>query len=264
MSHLRNLTAGLALALVIAVVARRWRALTTSGALATIVVGTVTMGAGWSWGVVLVTYFVAGTWLSRYRASEKEARTAGRVDKGGARDAAQVLANGSLFALAALGTQLSPDALWQHLAAGALAASSADTWATEIGTLARATPRSILDGRAVDAGTSGGVTALGLLGALAGAVFVALAVLGVGWPASTAASAVIGGVMGCLLDSVVGASLQARRWCAACVTTTEQRIHRCGTATTLAGGLSWLDNDGVNALSTLGGALFGATGGAYF
>jgi uncharacterized membrane protein len=77
-------------------------------------------------------------------------------------------------------------------------------------------------------------------------------------------AALIGGAVGCLLDSVLGASWQARRWCATCGTLTEQRIHRCGSRTTVTGGVRWLDNDGVNALSTIGGALFGATGAGYF
>lgn len=264
MSHPQNLIVGLALAIVIALVARKARALTTSGSLAAIVVGTITVGAGWSWGVVLVAYFVAGTLLSRFHASEKQSRTGGRVEKSGPRDARQVLANGGLFALAALGYQASPDPLWQHLGAGALGASSSDTWATEIGTLAQATPRSIVDFRPVPAGTSGGVTAQGLAGGLAGAAFVAAIVACVGWPTTASASALIGGVLGCLLDSLLGGAFQARRWCSTCSAPTEQRVHRCGSAARIVGGLAWLDNDGVNALSTLGGALLGVAGARYF
>ena len=58
-------------------------------------------------------------------------------------------------------------------ALGALAASAADTWATEIGSLATRPPRSILTLRPVPAGTSGGVNLLGMLAMVAGATFVA-------------------------------------------------------------------------------------------
>lgn len=195
--------------------------------------------------------------MSRFRAAEKEIRTRGEAEKGGARDAAQVSANGGVYAGAALLFSLTHSALWQIAGAAALAASAADTWATEIGTLAKAAPRSMLSGRVVPTGTSGGVTAQGFLGGLAGAAFVAIVVVLVHWPREAALSAVMGGVAGCVLDSFLGATLQARRWCSACRSSTERRVHRCGGRTELRGGLAWLDNDVVNAMSTLGGALLG-------
>src|SRR5437867_3470457 len=103
-------------------------------------------------------------------------------------------------------------------------AAAADTWATEIGTLSRETPRSILDWRPVEPGTSGGITSQGLVAGICGAGFVALVALLVRWPPVAALAALVGGTIGCLLDSVIGASLQGRRWCATCETGTEQRI----------------------------------------
>jgi len=263
-NHLQTLTLGLAIASAVALVARRLQSLSGSGAVAAAAIGAIAVVAGWSWGVVLIAYFVAASVLSRFRASEKESRTGGRLEKGGARDAAQVLANGAIFALAAIGSATSPDPMWQALGAGALAASAADTWATEIGTLGRAAPRSILDWSPVAVGTSGGVTAIGFAGGVAGAASIALVTWLVGWSRIATVAALIGGVVGCVLDSAIGASLQARRWCAACGMATEQRLHGCGSPTTVTGGLRWLDNDGVNALSTVAGALFGATGARYF
>ena len=255
---------GLVLATAIALVAFRARALSASGAVAAVLTGTLAMAAGWSWGIVLIASFVSAALLSRFRAADRASRTAGRIEKSGPRDATQVLVNGGVFALVALGYRLSPDPLWQALGAGALGASAADTWATEIGTLARVTPRSILDWHPVEIGTSGGVTTQGLVAGLAGAAFLALVTWVARWPAISTGAALIGGIVGCLLDSVLGASMQARRWCATCGTLTEQRIHRCGSTTTVTGGIRWLDNDGVNAISTIGGALFGATGASYF
>jgi uncharacterized protein (TIGR00297 family) len=263
-NSLQTVTAGLALATTIALAAKRTRSLSGSGAVAAALVGTMAVVAGWSWGIVLIAYFVSASMLSSFRAAEKAARSAGRIEKSGARDAAQVLANGGLFALAAVGHAASPDAIWQALGAGALAASAADTWATEIGRLSRAAPRSILEGSPVAVGTSGGVTLLGFAAAVTGAGSVALMTWLVGWPRIAIVAALIGGVVGCLLDSVIGASLQARRWCAKCDAITERRRHSCGSPTTVMGGIRWLDNDGVNAISTVGGALFGATVASYF
>jgi uncharacterized protein (TIGR00297 family) len=262
--HLTHWVVGAVLAAAVALVATRARALTARGAVAATVVGTIAIAAGWSWGVVLVAYFASSSLLSRVRSAERAVRVGTRIEKDGPRDATQVIANGGVFTLAAAGFWASPDPLWQALGAGALAASAADTWATEIGTLSSATPRSILDWSPVPAGTSGGVTARGLLGGAAGAAFVSLIAWLVRWPAVAIVAALVGGLAGCVFDSVIGAGFQARRWCASCGTATEQRAHACGAPTTITGGLRWLDNDGVNAISTIAGALFGAASARFY
>jgi uncharacterized protein (TIGR00297 family) len=249
---------GLLLATAIALLAYRTRALTAHGAFAAVVTGTAAAAAGWSWAIILIVYFISASLLSRHRSAEKDVRAGGFTEKHGARDGVQVFANGGVFAAMAVAYAIQPDRVWETLAAGALAASAADTWATEIGVLARQTPRSILDGRPVTVGTSGGITAQGTLGGGAGALFVALSTWLAGWPATATISAIAGGILGCLLDSVVGATLQGRWWCPACGSATEQRRHRCGAAGVRVGGIGWLDNDGVNAIATFGGALLGA------
>lgn len=243
--------AGLIAAAVVAVAARRARSLSTSGAVAAAAVGTAAVAAGWGWGLLLVTYFVASVSLSRAGAAAKEARTGPVVDKGGRRDAAQVLANGGVFALAALLSPALPAA--GAAALGALASATADTWATEIGTLSPATPRSLLTWRRVPPGTSGGVSIPGTAALLAGAVFIAALSRLLGLTHAVAAI-VAAGVVGAMTDSVLGATLQERRWCDACDRATERRTHDCGTPTSLAGGLPWLDNDAVNLAATLAGA----------
>ena len=203
-------------------------------------------------------FFVASTALSRLGAARKEARTSDVVAKGGERDAVQVLANGGLFAVAALLDVVAPSPLWRAAGAGALAAATADTWATEIGTLVGGEPRSILSGRLVPAGTSGGVTLAGTAASAAGALFVALVALALGWGAGAAAAAALGGVAGATADSLLGATVQARRWCDRCERGTERPVHGCGRPTRAVGGIRWLGNDAVNALCSLAGALLAA------
>lgn len=223
--------------------------------MAALAVGTLSVAAGWDWGALLIAFFVASSALSRYRAPWKEARTGGVVAKGGERDAAQVLANGGLFALAASCSIVAPSPLWWAAAAGSLAAATADTWGTELGTLVGHPPRSIVTGRLVPAGTSGGITLVGTLASLAGAAFIAMLALAAGWGRPTALAALAGGFGGALADSLLGATLQARRWCDRCDRGTERDVHDCGAPTRAAGGLPWLGNDAVNALSGLAGAL---------
>ena len=173
-----------------------------------------------------------------------------------------MLANGGFFAVAALLSLVLPSPLWWATGAGALAAATADTWGTEVGTLARGLPRSIVGGRPVPAGTSGGITLAGTVASVAGAAFVAALAALAGWGGAAAVGAVVGGVGGSTADSLLGATVQARRWCDRCDRGTERDVHDCGAPTRPAGGLRWLGNDAVNALSGLAGALLGALSGA--
>ncbi len=249
---------GLVAALAIAIAARRARALSADGAICAVIVGTLSVAAGWDWGALLIAFFLSSTLLSRLGGD-----ASGIAEKGGERDAMQVLANGGWFAVAAGVFVLWPATMWQAVGAGALAASTSDTWATEIGTRARALPRSIITWRPVTAGMSGGVTVPGTLAAVAGAVFVGMVAMALGWPTRVAAAAVIGGIVGSTADSVLGATLQARRRCPACNLITERFVHRCGAETAHAGGLRWLTNDGVNAVSSAIGAAASIWGGTW-
>jgi uncharacterized protein (TIGR00297 family) len=251
---LTRTAAGVVLAAAIAALAHRARSLDASGAAAATVVGTASVAAGWDWGALLMLFFITSSLLSRMGRAAKEARTSAVVEKGGERDAVQVLANGGVFAACAAAFALRPSPAWQALAVGALAAATADTWATEIGTLAGRRPRSIITLRAVPPGTSGGVTIPGTLASVAGAAAIATGAAILRWPATIAWWATLAGVAGAVADSLLGALWQARRWCEACNIPTERRVHPCGSTTVPAGGLPWLDNDAVNALSTVLGA----------
>jgi len=181
-------------------------------------------------------------------------RTESVVAKGGTRDAVQVLANGGLFALAALASLVAPAMACMAIGGGALAAASADTWGTEVGTLSSRSPRLITTWRRVAAGTSGGVTIAGLLASVAGGAFVGGMAWLVHWPPHVAVAAAAGGSAGALADSFAGATLQSRRRCTRCGVLTERAVHICGDVTQRIGGIPWLDNDGVNLLAGMTGA----------
>jgi len=245
---------GAVVALGVVAVSRRAHALSTSGAVAAVIVGTLAVAAGWSWGALLFSMFVAASALSKAGNGQKAARLAAIVEKGSERDAYQVLANGGVFCAAALGQIISPSPVWLAMAAGALAASSADTWATEVGTMSAVDPISIITGKRVPPGTSGGITLVGTAASVAGALFIAVVAALAAWPTSFAAIAV-GGSVGALADSVLGGTLQERRWCDLCSKETERLVHSCGTKTRLVGGLAGLNNDAVNAACSGIGAL---------
>ena len=253
---LERVATGFLLAAIIATAARRARSLSGPGAVAAIIIGAAAVAAGWAWGALLVLYFVSSSALSRFRRDEKQAITAGVVAKGGERDAKQVFANGGIFAacLVLAAAESGPFAATMAVAAvGALAASAADTWATEIGTLFGGTPRSLLTRKPLPPGTSGAVSFAGTIGMIAGAACVAAVAMWLGLPGNFHMTT-IAGIAGAVADSLLGATVQERRWCATCELFSEQRTHECGSPTTRTSGRDWIDNDLVNLLSTFVGA----------
>jgi uncharacterized protein (TIGR00297 family) len=258
---------GLLLSAAVSLVAYRLKALSRSGAVGATIVGALTVGlGGWLWGWLLIIFFTSSSLLSRFQLTHKEALQA-QFAKGGQRDLGQVLANGGLGTALAVITALTPGT-WTFAAyLGALAAVNADTWATELGVLSRRAPRLITTGQPVPKGTSGGVTMLGFMAALAGALWIGLAAWAWAQVATLAGVppvreiawwplwAAIGGWIGALFDSLLGATVQAIYWCDRCQKETEQTIHRCGTPTRHLRGWVWLNNDGVNFLGSLAGGL---------
>ena len=166
----------------------------------------------------------------------------------------QVAANGGLFTGAAMASLMSPSTIWLAIGIGALAASAADTWGTELGTLAGGEPRSIVSGKRVPAGTSGGITLAGSAASVAGAAFMAVLGMLLKWPVPVYVI-VASGLAGAVADSLAGALIQERRWCASCSGLTERPIHVCGARTKRVGGIAGFDNDVVNLLCSFVGAL---------
>ncbi|HEY70556.1 MAG TPA: DUF92 domain-containing protein [Anaerolineae bacterium] len=247
---------GFGLGFIIAALAHAAGALSRSGMFAAILVGGITFGAGGLIpGVLLILFFVSSSVLSRLGRRRKHALHA-KFAKGGRRDLGQVFANGLIAAGMALLFGIWENELWLVGLAGALAASNADTWSTELGILSRSKPRLITTWTEVEPGTSGGVTALGTAAAAAGAAIVAIAGGVMGEDIWLAISATCGGVVGAIVDSLLGASVQAIYYCPACESETERHpLHRCGTRTQSMRGWRWLNNDGVNFTASLSGAL---------
>ena len=168
------------------------RAVTLSGAFAGCVVGAaIAIGSGWAGIAMLATLLAVGTLCSA------------RTSRG--RDAFQVLGNG---AVAGAGALLGHPVL----AAGALAAALSDSLSSELGKRFGGPPRALLLGRVMTPGDGGGMTLLGTLFGVAGALLVPLAGRAAGESMSlwTVAAA---GLAGNPADSVFG--LVGQRFCCA-------------------------------------------------
>src|SRR5574341_917005 len=90
---------GILLAIIIAYLAYRAHSLNKSGAYAATFIGTVIFGiGGWQWAILLLTFFITSSALSRAFKNRKQSLNE-KYAKGHERDAGQVFGNGGLAAL---------------------------------------------------------------------------------------------------------------------------------------------------------------------
>ena len=232
------------------------RSLSGSGAFAAVFVGTLLYALGSAaWFGTLIAFFITSTLLSKWKQKQKAAVESG-YEKTGRRDAGQVFANGGLGVLLCVLNSLFPHPGWWLAFIGVMATVNADTWATEIGGLSKKPPRSILTGKVVPTGTSGGISMAGLVATACGGLFI-------GWFAwllsdhslsgiSVAAIGLVAGTVGSLADSFLGAKWQVLHRCSVCEKELEARVH-CGVPTSYARGWRWLNNDRVNLVASIAG-----------
>ena len=275
-SPLLQLLVGFLVAVVISLLAYFTRSLGKSGALAACLLGTVVFGLGGvPWAVLLLAFFISSSLLSRFSKKRKAALNE-KFSKGSQRDFGQVAANGGIAGLCVLVSLLFPQSSLPWFAfAATLAAVNADTWATELGVLGRGQPRLITTGVPVEKGTSGGVSWFGTLSAALGAVFIALPAV-LFWPGGMLIRGLeavllwffgitLAGLAGSLVDSLLGATLQAIYYCPACQKETERHpLHSCSTPTSQVRGLRWLNNDWVNTFCAASGAILALVIGVIF
>ena len=255
-----------------------WRThtLTRSGALAGGLLAASLIGlGGWAWAVPGFAFFLLSSAISRLAPSSNPDRPAGSADGPNdpqpGRTLGQVLANGGvgwacLLAAFAVPAESGAPASFVLYAAflGAFAAAASDTWATELGTVARTPPVSLRSFTRVPPGTSGAVSVRGTVAGGVGALVVAG--LG-GWTAAQAGAPVgielqtfiplvaVAGVAGMLADSLAGATVQVRYRHPAdgtlveCPPTPTSPPHR---------GWRFMTNSAVNVIATSTGALVAA------
>jgi uncharacterized protein (TIGR00297 family) len=233
------------------------RAIDARGFLASAIVGFAIMyGGGFSWFVIVAVFFTLGVAFTLYKYGYKR-RLGGAQGKGGARNWPHILANGGLASIAAMWNLADPGTLPAAVFLGAISTSAADTVATELGLLSHSQPKLIIHpSEPVSPGTSGGVTALGFIGAGFASLVIGAMALAVGVlpdPYLIIPLSLVGGVFGAVFDSLVGATIQRKGYCAVCLKRTEELKH-CGERTVATSGVWYVENNVVNVLSTVAGA----------
>ncbi len=283
MEALIRLILGTGINLLLAVTAFKRQSVSVSGAVTGFILGLIIYLSGgfWFW-LHLGAFFISSTLLGRFK-QEMKADSTSRHAKHGRRDGIQVVANTGPGAAAALLYLLHPHPAFLAAFSAAFAAANADTWAGEIGMLSARRPTSILTGKSLPTGASGGTTPLGFMASAAGAAFIAV-VSSVGVLLAAAAQSVpapspgagsasglvpvvlftigiaaivtVSGFLGSVIDSLLGASLQAEYICSVSGTHTE-RPHTGNSPNTLIKGYRRITNDTVNLLSVSAAAAAG-------
>lgn len=204
--HLR-ISAALLLAGLIALVAflLRWISLDAIGA--TTLFGGYILGLGGLLPALLVLlFFVSSSLLT----SRKE-REPGRQSEP-SRNELQIWSNGFWILFCVLLWFLFRTWEAMIMTASVIAAVTADTWATELGSRNPGPTRLITSWKQVPPGTDGGISLKGTAGGFLGACSIATLFWLISGDASPGSVAIIAGsgFVGCLADSLIGASIQGR------------------------------------------------------
>ncbi|CAM9913702.1 unnamed protein product [Ectocarpus sp. 12 AP-2014] len=220
------------------------KSLNRSGAMAAFFVGLVSLGLSLRLGLTLILFYKSSSILTKV-GFERKAKLTDDYKEGGQRGAAQVLSC-SLFAtiLAVYHTAVTgagdslvdfePDPLAGALLCaylGFYACCAGDTWSSELGVLSKTPPRLITKPwKTVPPGTNGGMSLMGTVASAAAGVVMGAGFLFFGWvfrlsppspaghsrPSSSSSSQLplvllggVSGLVGSILDSLMGAVLQA-------------------------------------------------------
>ena len=249
-----NLLIGFILSLIIAYIAYKKKSLSLDGFVMAVIIGTmIYFFGGYLVWICLMMFFISSSLVTKIK--EKEKNKAEINAKSGNRDYLQVLANGFLTLVFAIIFYYNDNENFLLLAIINIAVANADTWSSELGILSKGKTVSIISLEEVKKGTSGGVSLLGTVVSLFGAFFIAVVFVLLAEVTNILAFSFINiiiitftGFVGSIIDSLLGASIQAQYQCLVCGKTTEKTVHH-KRPTKLIGGFRFVTNDLVNFLS---------------
>jgi uncharacterized protein (TIGR00297 family) len=223
-----------------------------SGLISVVIIGGVIFGfGGMPFTFPILFFFISSSFLSLFKKGYKQ-RFLSMFEKSGTRDISQVIANGGIPTILIVLSLWFRDMYIFPLYLTAVAAATADTWATELGVLSPARPRLITTFKSMEKGTSGAISLTGSIAAIFGSIITVL--IGYyyhpvnGYPYEYFIIAAMCGIFSCFIDSYIGASVQAQFKCTICSRITEKKIH-CHTPTVHFRGYSFIENDSVNIFS---------------
>lgn len=193
--------------------------------------------------------FASSSILSKIKQPFKEESTQ-VIIKSGPRDFIQAFANLGIAFLMMLIYHFNPQEIYLFVFISSIAAANADSWASEIGSLMKKPPVSILTGKPVQKGLSGGVNLVGAIAALLGSCFISFsAYFFLQQDISIEVILLCSGIgfIGYLFDSFLGATVQVLYY--------EDKLKRYAEIPSATSrkikGVRFVTNDTVNFLTTV-------------
>lgn len=240
--------------ILISTISLRYRILDGKGVLAAIPIGYVifTLG-GIEYFIILLLFFGLSGVATKIRVRKIRINF---LEKDWIRSWKNVLANGLAPTLIIISGYLYQTPHHPLLVIGYLAVvgtAFADTLATEIGLLYPKNPRLITNFKEVIKGTPGAVSPYGYAGGLLASLIICAFSYGLGLVNLTAIlSIIIASIAGMTIDSIIGATLQAKYRCMICGKITENP-HHCGQQSEKMTGIKLINTHVVNLISTAAG-----------
>lgn len=188
--------------------------LTLDATRAVIILGTITLGfGGWIYALAVIFFFISSSLLTTNRRNKgfiDPCKKDIHHDLQKRRDGYQVWANGFWMAVYISCWFIFSLEAFLVAAFGVVATATADTWATELGSLNPGKTIKITNFKPVEPGTDGGISFKGTAGAFTGSFLTSLFVLFLndGFPSFLFLIVLVSGFLGCITDSYLGAFLQ--------------------------------------------------------
>jgi uncharacterized protein (TIGR00297 family) len=241
-------------ALTISIFAWRKRSVSLSGFISMLVISSFFI---WNNGIaallILFGMFASASLLTKYKTEYKSVLTDKVVKKHGPRDAVQALCNLGIAFFCFLFYTYNREEVWLLALLCSVASSNADSWASELGILSKKKPVLITNFKICKPGISGGITWFGSFAGIMGSIFIALLSLLLKEKMMIGYSIVhlfflvsLAGIAGLFMDSLLGATLQI-----VYKDDKGEETENVPLGLNKSRGLRWINNDGVNFLSSM-------------
>jgi uncharacterized protein (TIGR00297 family) len=249
-----RVTAGFFIASVLAIHGRR-KNLTVDGAITAFFIGLGIFSYNLAMGIMLIVFYLSSSKLTHYKKQIKMKQEEFISN----RDYIQVLCNSLWLFIACLVYHFDYDKrkMASLMAIGVLSCCAGDTWASEVGSVVSSAPILITTLKRVPPGTNGGISLGGTIASFMGGLLIGISyyILLNLFPTDLYAFSLMescllgsaGGFVGSMLDSLMGATIQATYWCEQ-----SKKVVKIQSKTTKKiSGIAVMTNEAVNLISSL-------------
>lgn len=202
---------GFLLSIIVAYIAFFGNWVTLDATKAVVIFGTIIFGlGGWALAFAVLAFFITSNLLSRWNRIQRENNSDNNSRKSvnsKRRDGYQIWANGFWIAFFCILWFLTDSAAFMTATFTALAAATADTWATEVGTVNPGKTVKINSFQPVRPGSDGGVSSKGTMASALGALLIAgfIFTTSTFFPILLFIIVLLLGFLGSIIDSYLGA-----------------------------------------------------------